>query len=258
MIKANNINYIHRQFSILKNINVSVENGEFLAIVGPNGAGKSSLLSFLANEIKVQENGIINFKEINISHWDVKELSQHKAKFSQHSSADISLPVQDVVMMGRYPYFKNQPQEVDFLAIKKVMQNVEIWHLKDRLYNSLSGGEKQRVHLSRVLSQLQNDIKQKIIFLDEPLNNLDVKYQYRTLDLIKSFTSQDNSAMVVLHDLNLAAQYADKILLMKNGEVSAFGTVEEVLTSHNISKAYGFPCQIFPHPKGHHPMIIFG
>lgn len=256
MIKAQQISYKHKEFHILNDVDVSMGFGEFLAIVGPNGAGKSSLLSVLANEVKTHHK--ILFKDKNITDWKVAELSKHKAKFSQHNSNDIPLEVKDVVMMGRYPYFDAQPTKEDQKAIHKVMFETDVYHLKDREYNTLSGGEKQRVHLSRVLAQLDNKISKKLLFLDEPLNNLDIKHQYKALQIIKNFTAHENSAVVVLHDLNLAAQYADKILLMKSGQVSAYGTPEEVFTAENISTAYNFPCTICDHPMTKNPMIIFG
>ncbi|RMZ58545.1 heme ABC transporter ATP-binding protein [Chryseobacterium nematophagum] len=256
MIKAHQINYKHKEFHILNGIDVALEYGEFLAIVGPNGAGKSSLLSVLANEIKSKQH--IVFKNKNIKDWEVKELSKHKAKFSQHNSNDIPLEVKDVVMMGRYPYFDTQPRQEDHNAMNSMMDETDVFHLKDREYNTLSGGEKQRVHLSRVMAQLQNEIAHKLVFLDEPLNNLDIKHQYKALEIIKNFTQKANSAIVVLHDLNLAAQFADKVLLMKSGKVSAYGKPDEVFTAENISKAYNFPCTICQHPIHNNPMIIFG
>lgn len=256
MIKAHQISYKHKDFYILDGVDVSLEYGEFLAIVGPNGAGKSSLLSVLANEVKNRQK--VFFKDKAISEWNVGELSKHKAKFSQHNSNDIPLDVKDVVMMGRYPYFDAQPGKEDTEAADGMMNETDIFHLKDREYNTLSGGEKQRVHLSRVMAQLQNDIAHKLVFLDEPLNNLDIKHQYKALEIIKSFTQKANSAIVVLHDLNLAAQFADKILLMKSGKVSAYGTPQEVFTAENISHAYNFPCTICGHPITNNPMIIFG
>lgn len=257
MLKAGHINFKHKEFFILDEVDVSLNYGEFLAIVGPNGAGKSSLLSILANEIK-QGNQKIIFKDKQISDWEVRELSMHKAKFSQHNSNEIPLQVKDVVMMGRYPYFDSQPRKEDFEAMNKHLYETDVYHLKDRDYNTLSGGEKQRVHLSRVMAQVENKIEKKLIFLDEPLNNLDVKHQYKALEIIKKFTYKENSAIVVLHDLNLAAQFADKILLMKSGKVSAYGTPEEVFTAENITGAYNFPCTICEHPVNANPMIIFG
>lgn len=258
MIKAHQISYKHKTFHILDGVDVSLEYGEFLAIVGPNGAGKSSLLSVLANEVKQDKKSDVLFKNKPMSDWSVQDLSIHKAKFSQHNSNDIPLQVKDVVMMGRYPYFDSQPRKEDMEAMHNMMLETDINHLKERDYNTLSGGEKQRVHLSRVLAQLENDVAHKLLFLDEPLNNLDVKHQYRALDIIKKFTAKANSAIVVLHDLNLAAQFADKILLMKGGKVAAFGKPDEVFTAEKISDTYNFPCTICKHPINENPMIIFG
>jgi len=257
MIEAHQITYRYKESSILDGVEVSLEYGEFLAIVGPNGAGKSSLLSVLANEIRQGKQKIL-FKNKQISDWDVKELSKHKSKFSQHNSNEIPLQVKDVVMMGRYPYFDAQPNKEDLEAMDTMMHETGIEHLKERDYNTLSGGEKQRVHLSRVMAQLDNEIDHKLVFLDEPLNNLDIKHQYKALDIIRKFTMRANSAIVVLHDLNLAAQFADKILLLKQGKVAAYGTPQEVFTSENISNAYNFPCTICKHPVNANPMIIFG
>lgn len=258
MIRASHIGYDHHKVSILKDVNIEVGYGEFLAIVGPNGAGKSTLLNVLANEITTKKNQEIYFKEKLLINWKLEDLSKHKAKFSQHYSQDIPLLTEDVVMMGRYPYFHSQPNSRDYEAVNDAMAETDIMHLRNRDYNTLSGGEKQRVHLARVLAQLDNDIPQRLLFLDEPLNNLDVKHQYKTLELIKKLTRKDNAAIVVLHDLNLAARFADKILLMANGKVLAHGSPEKVFTQETISKAYQFPCTICKHPVNKDTMIWFG
>lgn len=258
MIKGHDINYAHKEFHILKSVNLSAEYGEFLAIVGPNGAGKSTLLSVLANEISSKKKNNVLFKEKEFKNWNLKELAKNKAKFSQHNPSDITLIVKDVVLMGRYPYFNATPNQEDLQAIEDSMKETDILHLKEREYNTLSGGEKQRVHLARVLAQLKNEVKHKLMFLDEPLNNLDVKHQYKALQTIKEFTNKANTAIVVLHDLNLAAQFADRILLMKNGEVASHGKPEEVFRQEIISDAYNFPCAICPNPITNNPMIIFG
>lgn len=258
MIKGQKINYQNQKISILKDVDINVGFGEFLAIVGPNGAGKSSLLNLLANEIKTDNKNNIQFKNKILSDWNLEELSKHKAKFSQHNAQDIPLLVKDVVMMGRYPYFNSQPNSQDFESVGKAMSETDVLHFQKREYNSLSGGEKQRVHLARVLAQLDNEIENTLLFLDEPLNNLDIKHQYKTLELIKKFTQSNNTAIVVLHDLNLAAQFADHILLMENGQVLSYGPPEKVFTEHTISKAYNFPCTICKHPVNDNTMILFG
>lgn len=258
MIKGHQISYSHKKYSILNSIDIAVEYGEFLAIVGPNGAGKSTLLSVLANEISSNETKSVLFKSKSFKDWDLKELAKNKAKFSQHNTNDIPLLIKDVVMMGRYPYFNSTPKHEDLEAAESSMNDTDVLHLKDREYNSLSGGEKQRVHLARALAQLKNDVTHKLLFLDEPLNNLDIKHQHKALRTIKEFTQKANTAIVVLHDLNLAAQFADKILLMKNGEVTAHGKPQDVFNEKIISDAYNFPCAICANPVTKNPMIIFG
>jgi iron complex transport system ATP-binding protein len=256
MLKGQNISYSHKEFQILRDVDFSVDFGKLIVIVGPNGAGKSTLLSVLSNEL--EHTAEVLFKEKNLKDWKLEELSVNKAKFSQQYNTDIPLFVNDVVLMGRYPYFENKPSQTDLEAIEKAMYETDVLHLRTRDYNTLSGGEKQRVHLARVLAQLKNDIQNKLIFLDEPLNNLDVLHQHRILELIKDFTKQGNTAIVVLHDLNLTAQFADEVFLMKNGKVKANDVPEKVFTQQIISDIYDFPCMICENPVYKKPMIVFG
>ncbi len=257
MVKGHKISYSHKNYSILKGVDVSVEYGDMLVIVGPNGAGKSTLLNVLANEISRNTEDIY-FKLKRFREWDVLDLSKNKAKFSQHYNGDIPLPVREVVLMGRYPYFNSIPGSADLSAVEEAMKEVGIWELSEREYNSLSGGEKQRVHLARVMAQLRNEIGHKLVLLDEPLNNLDVRHQYQVLELMTGFAKRGNTVVTVLHDLNLAARFATKVLMMKNGSVLAQGAPEEVLTGEIISEAYGFPCRIWTDPAHQHPVILFG
>lgn len=258
MLKAKQIQFSHKKHRILKGVDVSLQFGEVLAIVGPNGAGKSTLINILANEKSISDDNKIYFNEKTFKEWDFKELAFHKAKFSQSNSSDIPLLVKDVVLMGRYPYFSSTPDENDWNVVFDVMDKFEILHLKDNEYNHLSGGEKQRVHLSRAFAQLKNEMTYKLLFLDEPLNNLDVRNQYKVLKEVNEFSKGNNSSIIVLHDLNLAARFADKIVLMKNGEVLAYGDPNEVFQQQIISDAYDFPCAICEHPITSDPMIIFG
>jgi iron complex transport system ATP-binding protein len=257
MLEAYKISYSHRKFRILEDIDVSVTAGELLVIVGPNGAGKSTLLSMLANEMGKHEEPIF-FKKKTFEDWDDKELAHNKAKFSQHNNHDIPLSVKDVVMMGRYPYFNATPYNKDHEAVMKAMEETDVAVLKERDYNSLSGGEKQRVHLARVLAQLDNEISNKLVFLDEPLNNLDVLHQHRILHTVKNFTEKGNTAVMVLHDLNLAAQFADKVMLLKKGKIVCHDVPDKVFTKEIISKVYNFPCTVCPNPVNKNPLIIFG
>lgn len=257
ILVAENLSFFHRNFKILNQIEISIQTKEVVAIIGPNGAGKSTLLSMLANETAREEDEIY-FKNKNISLWDSKKIAFHKAKFSQENNSDIDLLVRDVVLMGRYPYFDSIPSKEDWDIINLAMKNTDVYSLRNRYYNSLSGGEKQRVHLSRVLSQLENKRSAKLAFFDEPLNNLDIRHQYNIMETIREFALKGNAAIVVLHDLNLAAEFADKILLLKKGEVAAYGSPEDIFTERVIGNAYNFPCAVFKNPITQCPMIVFG
>ncbi len=257
MLHAHQVSYSQKRTLILKKMDVAVGYGEFLAIVGPNGAGKSTLLSLLANELGSSEAPIV-FKKKAFEEWEQRELPLHKAKFSQSNSQDIPLQVKDVVLMGRYPYFNANPSKEDIEAVHEAMGKTDVTTLATRDYNTLSGGEKQRVHLARVLAQIDNPIAHKLVLLDEPLNNLDVLHQHRILHTIKDFTETGNTAIVVLHDLNLAAQFADRVLLMKNGGVVSHDMPQKVFTKETLSRVYDFPCTVCPHPVNKNPMIIFG
>ena len=257
MLSAKKISFGYKHHRLLNEISFEANAGEFIAILGPNGAGKSTLLSYISNELD-HKNKAVLFKNKPISQWNISELPMHKAKFSQHQASDITLSIKDVVMMGRYPYFNQTPSATDEAAVDSWMKTTDTYHLKNRTYEHLSGGEKQRIHLARVLTQLENEHRQKLILLDEPLNNLDVSHQFRTLEIIKNLTKKQNTAIVVLHDINLAAQFADKILLLKKGCLVAYDTPENVLTQQLVSDTYNFPCIVTQNPINKQPLILFG
>ena len=256
MIQIQQLQFKAKERWLLKNIDLEIKSGELIAIVGPNGAGKSTLLSSIANEIAFEAKEYL-FKNQKISSYSKKEIPQHRAKFSQHQSAEIHLKNDEIVLMGRYPYFTNEPNKEDWEVVNLWMQKTQTNHLTDRDYEHLSGGEKQRLHIARIFTQLENEIENKLVLLDEPLNNLDVAHQFKTLHLIKEFTNKKNSALVVLHDLNIAAQFADRLILMHNGKIEIFDKPEKVLTQERITNVYQYPCTLTKHPITEQPIILF-
>lgn len=256
MLYTQNLAYQKQGLCIVEAINLKLSPGELLAIVGPNGAGKSTLLSLLANEI--QGSSDVVFKDKSYQQWDIQHLASHKSKFSQHFNADIPLTVQEVVLMGRYPYFNHEPKAEDVAAAIDAMKKTDVYAFANRNYSQLSGGEKQRVHLARVMAQLDNTVLHKLLFLDEPLNNLDVYHQHRVMQFVRGFVNQSHTAVVVLHDLNIAAQFADRVVLMKKGRIAKMGTPNEVFESSTISDVYNFPCTICKNPINQNPLILFG
>ncbi|MFC6859948.1 heme ABC transporter ATP-binding protein [Zunongwangia atlantica] len=256
MLAVNQLNISIKTRRLLQDINFNIQPGELFVIIGPNGAGKSTLLKALTEEINYS--GEINFQQQSIKKWTTAKLAKTRAKFSQHHQQDIPLPVNEVVMMGRYPYFASKPNLTDLKVVSESLKLTEMSAFKDKSYNQLSGGEKQRVHLARIFAQLNNEFQEKLMLLDEPLNNLDVYYQHKVLEAVKGFAKKGNIAAIVMHDLNLAAQFADRILLLKDGKMVKYGNPKQVLTSKTICDVYDFPCKVMSHPLAQTPMIVFG
>lgn len=257
MVHIQDLNYQTKNRFLLQHIDLKINPGELIAIVGPNGAGKSTLLNSIANEIAYNAERF-QFKNQDIDTYSKCEMPLHRAKFSQHQSSEINLKNEEIVLMGRYPYFKSEAHVSDKEIAQKWMRKTETDHLNDRAYEQLSGGEKQRLHLARVFAQLENTVENKLLLLDEPLNNLDVAHQFKTLHLIKDFTQKNNSALVVLHDLNIASQFADRLILLHKGSIEMFDQPQKVLTLERISRVYQYPCTITEHPLTQRPIILFG
>ncbi len=257
MLSLDKITYSVGSKKLLEDISVEIPVGQIVVIMGPNGAGKTTLLKSISNEIECK--GKVTFKGKYIKKWKYKEKAPHIAVFSQQNSDSIPLAVDEIVLMGRYPYFGNIPTKKDFEVSNNNIKKTDIADLKKQQYNTLSGGEKQRTHLARVFSQLDdNGIKNKLLLLDEPFNNLDVYHQYKIMERVRDFVKEGNTAIVVLHDLNVASQFADTVLLMKNGTILGKGTPQEIFTREYIQEAYNYPCEIIENPVTKTPMVVFG
>ncbi len=240
MIQANNITYQIGSKIILKNISVNFAPGKINLILGPNGAGKSTLVKVICNQLKPQ-NGNVLYEGLDIRKTSVAELAKVRAVLSQNIELAFPLKVNEVVMMGRYPHFSVNPTAKDEQACQEAMRFFDVEEMADRDYLTLSGGEKQRVHFARVVSQIWYPIKDscRYLILDEPLTFLDVHYQFHFMHKLQELLQQENIVIVgVVHDLNLAAKFADHLVLLNNGELLAAGTKTEVLTKQNMKTAY--------------------
>ncbi len=240
MIQANNITFKIGKKTILKDISVNFEAGKINLILGSNGAGKSTLVKVICNQLKSQE-GSVFYEGIDIKNTSVAELAKVRAVLSQNTELAFPLKVKEVVKMGRYPHFTVKPTSKDEQAIQEAMQFFDVLEMADRDYLTLSGGEKQRVHFARVVSQIwyPSDDGCRYLILDEPLTFLDVHYQFQFMHKLRELLKQKDLVIVgVVHDLNLAAKFADHLVLLNNGELLASGTKEEVLNKENMKTAY--------------------
>jgi len=227
---------------LIADISASFAPGGLHLLVGPNGAGKSTLVKVLARLLRPQT-GTVEYEGTDVSQVGEAELAQKRAVLSQAIEIAFPLTVREVVLMGRYPHFSGRPGPTDDRIVDEVMQHFDVTEFKDRYYQTLSGGERQRVNFARVLAQLWRDDSVdscRYLFLDEPLTFLDIRHQIDFMKRIRSFTDAGDVVTVgVVHDLNLAARFADQILMLNGGRVVAHGTPAEVLTTERIEQVFG-------------------
>lgn len=229
---------------ILENVSEAFEAGKISLIIGPNGAGKSTFIKAICGQLKLNQKGTVDYDTEVLS---ISELAKVRAVLSQNSKLNFPLSVRDIVMMGRYPHFNNYPSEKDKRACNEAIQFFELENFVDRNYLTLSGGEMQRVHFARVLAQIwfSEENKTRYLILDEPLTFLDVHFQYSFMYKMQELAKENNIVIIgVLHDLNLTAKFADKIMLLSQGKVIASGNKTEVLTKENILEAFKMEAKI--------------
>lgn len=257
MLQAQNLSYKIGSLPLVQNVSCTVQSGEMLAIVGANGAGKSTLLKLLTGALSGHE-GSVSYDGKALGSWNSAHLARQLAVMQQHTALTMPFDVSEVVMMGRYPHFKRRPAPQDFRIVDEALQKAGVFHLKNRNYLQLSGGEQQRVHLARVFAQIWEPVEggSRYLFMDEPSNNLDIRHQQAALISAREFAQSGTAVVVVLHDLNLAMQYADKILLLKGGKRLSFGDTRQVLISSLLTEAYDFPIHLIDHPEYSHPIVM--
>ncbi|MCK6264187.1 heme ABC transporter ATP-binding protein [Vibrio sp. ZSDE26] len=237
---------------ILDKVSTHISAGELTILLGPNGTGKSSLLKMITGEYPTQGN--IRFFDKAANQWAPKQLAKHLGVLPQSSSLSFNFSVKEVVELGGIPLDANAAAIAQIA--EKNMQLTDTAHLGDRMYPSLSGGEKQRVHLARVLTQLAQANQQKILLLDEPTSALDLSHQHQTLTLAKQLTGEGAAVVIVMHDLNLAAQYADRVMILNQGNIVADGSPWQVLTEDNIKRVYNFNVSVMAHPEHGYPVLL--
>jgi len=246
--------------SILKNISFDVSKGEVIGIIGPNGAGKTSLLRCITNQQQnirgAVLNGSVYLNNKKIKQYSSKQLAQHFALVAQKAEAIFSLTVTDIVKMGLLPHkgLFALNDDHDKAQIKRALVKVGLAHAEKKMFNQLSGGEQQRVLIARALVQ-----QAQILLLDEPTNHLDVYYQHQILNLVKQLKV---TVIMTVHDLNLASQYCQRLLLLNQGQLIADGTPVEVLTESQLSSVFKLPCQVEQRattqdPTLHQPRVFF-
>lgn len=228
---------------ILDSVSVEFTGGKIVALVGPNGAGKSTLLGAIAGDC-TPTSGRICIDQRDIAHTKLTELARLRAVLVQENKLSFPFTVNEVVEMGRSPWRGTDNEDRDEQVINHSIAIADVGHLRERNFQTLSGGEKARVAFARALSQ-----QTQILMLDEPTAALDIKHQEAVLKQAKAEALGGKIVVVVLHDLTLAASYADEVIVLAGGKVCAQGTPHEVLTSERLTEIYQYPISVFGHPE---------
>lgn len=259
MLQIKNLSYKLARRWLLQDLNVCFSCGELTVVAGENGAGKSTFLKLLGGTFPLTL-GTILWKDAPLENHHPKKWAIQRAFLSQHQQLYLDLNGYETVMMGRYPHFRNRPTLKDHQAVIWAMEQTSVSSLQGTSYSKLSGGERQRIHFARVLAQIgppEGSYQDKLLLLDEPTNSLDISHQYKCMQIIKDFTKKGGTAIVVLHDIDKIAEFADKILLLRNGNLVAFGLTSEVLSERILSFAFSCPVKVGEHPFRDHSLICF-
>ncbi len=239
-LKISDLAFSYEDKLVLKDVGLTVEQGEILSIIGPNGSGKSTLIKCI-NRILQPQTGKLILQQQNIKNFTPRELACYLGYVPQHEDRKFPATVFDVVLLGRKPYIDWKPKEEDLKMVSDIISRLDLEPLAMRDVNKLSGGQLQKVIIGRALAQ-----DPEIILLDEPTSSLDLKHQLEVLELIKTETSRGISAVKAIHDLSLAARFSDKFVMLKEGRVYAAGG-PEILTPANIEDVYGVKVSIINH-----------
>ena len=253
-LDARGITYRVGKTEILHPLDLDFMPGELVAVVGPNGAGKTTLLQLLGAEMPPTA-GSVSLNGTPLGDVATLELARIRAFLAQDGPADIPFPVLAVVALGRTPHRRTEGNSAnaDMAVVRRVMMEVGIHHLAHRIFSTLSGGERSLASLARVLAQ-----ESPVLLLDEPTDALDVAIEERTMELIRRQSRDGRIVISVLHDLNLAAKYSDRTVVLSQGTVVADGSPAEVLTSDLLTEVYRHPMTVVPHPLRVGPLILVG
>ena len=229
----------NRKKQILKNINMTLPSGKFIAVLGPNGCGKTTTVKQI-NQILKAQSGRVLVDGKAVQDMSPLEIAKNIAYVPQMTSGVMNGSVMDTVMLGRRPYIQWKPSDMDLEIVAKALMRLRLEGLSQRLYNQLSGGQKQTVLIARALAQTP-----QVYLFDEPVSFLDIRNQLEIMAIGRELVDQDGKTVImVLHDLNMALRFADHVVIMKEGEVFAQGAPQDVITAENILAVYGTNAEI--------------
>ncbi|WP_407697975.1 heme ABC transporter ATP-binding protein [Streptomyces apocyni] len=235
---------------VLAGVSLAARAGEVLALVGPNGAGKSTLLAAIAADLPASD-GAVRICGRPADAWTAAELALRRAMLPQSATLSFPFAVEEVVRMGRAPWAGTPREDEDDPVVAEAMARAEVTEFAARPFSALSGGERARVALARVLAQ-----RAPLLLLDEPTAALDLRHQELVLGVCRERAAAGDAVVVVLHDLGLAAAYADRVAVLHEGRIAADGVPADVLDGELLSRVYRQPVEVLPHPRTGAPLVV--
>lgn len=253
MLSVNQLCLIRQGSTLLDNLSIQIETGKLYALIGHNGSGKSTLIKALSGEM-VPSQGSVMLDEQPVHKLPAKILARDVAYLPQRLPDAAAFTVAELVMLGRYPHQKwlQKPSKQDHREVERAMELTQTQRFSDRTVATLSGGERARVWLAMCLAQ-----QTRYLLLDEPLAALDVVYQVEVIRLIRQLVDeQDLGVVIILHDINLAAQFCDEFIALKNGELCHIGDVASTMRHEVLHKIFGIDLHLLTHPRDGHKVAV--
>ena len=248
-IDIKNLCYSIKDFHILKNINLCIEPGEILTIIGPNGAGKSTFVKLISGDFK-PSSGKILYDKMLLENLSLEEKANIRSVLSQNQNIYFDFDVKEIVEMGWIA--DNNTKDEYLNMFRNISKECFIQDLLNKKFKHLSGGEQRRVHLARTFLQLKsmdNNLKNKYLILDEPLTHLDIYYEIKIMNLIKKIAKTGVGILIILHDLNIAQKFSNKIAIFSKGKLKYYGQTLEVLVPKNLKETYGLNMHVYKNPN---------
>jgi iron complex transport system ATP-binding protein len=252
---------------LLTGVFLELRPGEIVAVAGPNGAGKSTLVATLAGDRRAQ-GGSVTLAGRALADWPRLDLARRRAVMSADRAVAFAFTAEEVALLGRLPLHGGAPTDVDRAIVRELLEAADCAHLGGRVFATLSTGERQRVALARAIAQVSEDPdvasaeraaspgEARYLLLDEPTSSLDPAHQHLAMGLLRRRADAGLSVLAVLHDLNLAAAYADRVVLMAASRIVAAGPPADVLRPDLLEHVFGIPMLVLPHPHHRHPLVI--
>lgn len=239
-VRIRDVSYAVGSAQILSGVALDFQPGRFNVILGPNGAGKSTLMRIAAGRL-APSSGEVLYGATSVAALDTSALARRRAFLSQNVELTFPLAVEDVVLMGRYPHYRGTPSLKDKEIVARALDLVDMTARRHQPYPTLSGGERQKTHLARVLAQIWNDddaVEERILFLDEPTTSLDIHYQIHLLDTARDFLKRRCTIVASLHDLNMAFDYGDRFFLLETGRLAHEAEGRDAIPKELIEHVY--------------------